>query len=94
MEACETKERNFTGKQQVAIALIRMSKNDYSLITRQNNAREVAKTNIKPNEVVNIIKRTIETNGYILENEIELYELYTTHIENLCKNRKSGKGRK
>lgn len=88
--SCETQERDFTGKKQVAIALIRMSRNDYSLITRNNNARKLAKENLKPEEIVEIIKKTLETNGYILENEIDLYELYVTHIENISNIKKVG----
>ena len=91
--ACDTKERNYTGKSQVAIALIRMSRNDYSLITRNNNARKLAKDNLKPEEIIETIKKTLETNGYILENEIDLYELYVTHIEKICKKIKIEKGR-
>jgi len=91
--SCQTEERGNSGKIQVAISLIRMKNNNYESVTRKNNAREIAQKHLKPKEIENIIKKSLETNGYIIENEEELYELYATHIEHIC-NRKLGKGRK
>jgi len=82
--SCQTPERGFCGKNQVVRALIRIKSNDYNCITRINNARALAQEKIKPEEVERIIMNTLESNGYIIENEIDLYELYATHIEHLC----------
>lgn len=82
--SCQTKEREYSGKNQVAIALIRMKYNNYDCITNNNNARILAKEYIKPEELENLIKKSLETNGYIIEKEEDLYELYATHIEYLC----------
>ena len=92
-EVCQVPERNYCGKAQVARALIRMHNNDYMSITRTNKARKMAQEHIKPEEVPEILKRSLETNGYIIENESDLYELYATHIEYLCsiKNLKRGR---
>lgn len=91
--SCQTKERRYSGKNQVAMALIRMKNNNYDCITRNNNAREIAKSYINPEEVEKIIKKTLETNGYLIEHEEDLYELYATHIEYLCEKRVVRKAR-
>ena len=82
--AFQNENRNFSGKLQVARALIRMENGDYSPITRRNNARLIAEENIKMDEVLDIIKKTLERKGYIIENHQDLYELYAMHIEYLC----------
>lgn len=82
--SCQTVERDYCGKIQVARSLIRMQSNDYNCITRTNNARTMAKEHIKPNEVKEIIIKSLEENGYIIEDETDLYKLYATHIEYLC----------
>lgn len=86
--ACQTPERGYCGKNQVASLLIRMQQNNYDYITRLNNARTIARENLKPEEIKDIIKKSLESNGYIIENENDLYELYATHIEYLCNNMK------
>jgi len=91
--ACQTPERGYCGKTQVARALIAMQTNDYDCITRTNNARNKAKENIRPDEIKKIIKNTLETNGYILETEQELYWLYANHIEYLCNNNEVKRGK-
>lgn len=82
--ACQTPERKYSGKNQVAISLIRMKYDNYGCITKNNNARLLAKEYIKPEEVEKLIQKTLEINGYIIEKEEDLYELYATHIEHLC----------
>ena len=82
--SCQTEEKGFCGKKQVVRALIRIKCDDYNCVTRTNNARALAQEKIKPEEVERIIMNTLESNGYIIENEIDLYELYATHIEHLC----------
>lgn len=91
---CQTKEREYMGKEQVATALVSMKFSNYRYITRTNNARKIAEENIKPQEVEEIMKNTLEKNGYIIENEIDLYHLYATHIEYICNNKEMGRGRK
>ena len=82
--ACQTPERDYCGKTQVARALICMMGGDFNCITRTDNARNIAKKNIHPLEIRKIVKKTLEENGYIIENEADLYELYATHIEHVC----------
>ena len=81
--AFETEERNFSGKLHVAIALINMQNNNYNYITRNNDARKIAKEKIKPNQVKDLVLKTLVTNGYIMEDEEDIYELYAIHIKNL-----------
>jgi len=85
--SCQTPERGYCGKRQIARSLIRMQANDYNCITRTNNARKMAQEHIRPEEIKNIIKQSLEASGYIIENEADLYELYATHIEYLCNNK-------
>lgn len=82
--ASQTEERHYTGKIQVASSLIYMKNHVYDRVTRTNNARRIAKDNIEPNEVDDLIRKTLEKNGYIIENDYDLYNLYATHIEYLC----------
>lgn len=89
--ACQTPEREFCGKLQVARLLIRMQCGDYKAITRTNNARQNAIDNIKPDEVYNLVKSSIEKNGYIIEDERDLYELYANHIEFICRPQQRGR---
>lgn len=81
---CIEKENNCDAKTQVAISLIKLKNNNYNYITRNNDARDIAKKHIKPEEVIDIIKKSLETNGYIIEKEEDLYELYANHIKYLC----------
>lgn len=73
--------KNF-GKIQVARGLIRMEYGDYSAITRNNDARKMAIENIKPNDIVKLIKKTLGIEH--VRKQEELYELYADYIENLC----------
>lgn len=82
--SCQNYERNYSGKNQVAISLIKMQDNNFECITRKNNARTLAKEYLKPEEIKEIVEKTIEKNGYIVEEESDLYELYAKHIECLC----------
>ena len=71
-----------SGKTQVAIGLIRMESGDYSGITRKNDARKIAIDNIKPNEVLGLIKSSL---GIVYVRKVdELYELYANYIEKIC----------
>lgn len=81
--SCQNEEKHYSGKIQVARSLIRMTYGDYNSITRNNNARAIAKENILPDEVTEIIQIALEKNGYIVLDEEDLYELYATHIENI-----------
>jgi len=69
-------------KIQVARSLIRMSYGDYATITRNNDARKNAIDNIKPNEVIGLIKGSLGID--YVKREEELYQLYADYIENLC----------
>jgi len=89
-----TCENNDDGKMQIAISLIKMQNSEYNCITRNNNAREIAKNYLKPEEIKEIVKKSLEKNGYIIENEEDLYEIYATHIEHLCASIKMGRGKK
>lgn len=91
--SCQTEERKFSGKIQVAHLLIQAIANNYNCITRTNNARGMMKENIKPEEIKKLIKKTLEDNGYIIENETDLYELYATHIEHICQTQERTRGR-
>lgn len=82
--SCQNEERKFSGKNQVARCLIRLSYGDYSFVTRNNNARSEAKERLDIDSILNIIRDSLEKNGYIVENEEDLYELYATHIEHIC----------
>lgn len=92
--AFQTPEKLNSGTIQVASALIHMSNGNYNRITRTNNARMLAKENISPEEVKFLVEKILEANGYIIENEVDLYQLYATHIEYLCNNDKMKRGRK
>ena len=46
--------------------------------------QKVLKNGAKINK--DIIIKSLENSGYIIENETDLYELYATHIEYLCNN--------
>lgn len=74
-------KKNYS-KIQVARGLIRMEYGDYSAITRKNDARKLAIDNIKPEDVIELIKSSLGIN-YVRKEE-ELYELYADYIENLC----------
>lgn len=69
------------GEKQVAISLIKLSNGQYEYITRSNDARTIAKENISSNEVENYIKTTLENEGYIIENDIDMYYLYANRIK-------------
>jgi len=87
-------ERDYDGQNQVAMALINASKyGDYQWFTRTNNARSQVQENISPEEFEDIIRRSLEANGYIIENDIDLYELYANHIDYLCNNNEVKRGR-
>lgn len=81
---CIEKVNNCDAKTQVAIALIKLKNNNYNYITRKNKARDIARKHINPEEVTDIIKKSLEANGYIIEKEEDLYELYANHIKHLC----------
>ena len=83
--SCQIDKRNYSGKHQVAISLIKMQDNNFDSITRKNDARTLAKQFLSAKKIKNIIEKSLEKNGYIIEKESDLYELYATHIENLCK---------
>lgn len=91
--SCQTQERGFCGKTQVARALISMMNGDYNCITRTNNARKMVSENINPIEIKGLVKKTLEENGYIIENENELYELYATHIEHMSQKQSKERSR-
>ena len=82
--SCQNEEKKYSGKIQVARSLIRLTYGDYSGITRTNNARKIAKEKLLPKEIEEIIKISLEKNGYIIESESDLYELYATHISHIC----------
>ena len=82
--SCQNEEKKYLGKIQVARSLIRLTYGDYSGITRTNNARKIAKEKLLPEEIEEIIKISLEKNGYIIESESDLYELYATHISHIC----------
>ena len=82
--SCQNEEKKYSGKIQVARRLIRLTYGDYSGITRTNNARTIAKEKLLPEEIEEIIKISLEKNGYIIESESDLYELYATHISHIC----------
>lgn len=77
-------EKKNLGKIQIARTLIRITNGDYSSITRNNNARKIAIENIKPEEVVNIIKSTLQIKQ--IKKETTIYELYAEYIANLFLN--------
>lgn len=82
--SCQNEEKKYSGKIQVARSLIRLTYGDYSGITRTNNARTIAKEKLLPEEIEEIVKISLEKNGYIIESESDLYELYATHISHIC----------
>lgn len=69
------------GEKQVAISLIKLSNGQYEYITRSNDARTIAKENISSDEVENLIRTTLENEGYIIENDIDMYYLYANRIK-------------
>lgn len=69
------------GEKQVAISLIKLSNGQYEYITRSNDARDIAKENISSDEVENLIRTTLENEGYIIENDIDMYYLYANRIK-------------
>lgn len=69
------------GEKQVAISLIKLSNGQYEYITRSNDARTIAKENISSNEVENLIRTTLENEGYIIENDIDMYYLYANRTK-------------
>lgn len=85
---------DYDGQSQVAMALINASKNkDYQWFTRTNNARRQIQENIAPDQIEEVIRKSLEANGYIIENDVDLYELYATHIDYLCNNSEVKRGR-
>ena len=92
--AFNTKERKFRGRYQVASLLRHIEENDYTYITRTNNARGIAENNISPTEVEQLVKYSIEQQGIAVENNEEMYRIYSEYIEQLCYGLNTGKGRK
>lgn len=92
--AFNTKERKFRGRYQVASLLKHIEENDYTYITRTNNARGIAENNISPTEVEQLVKYSIEQQGIAVENNEEMYRIYSEYIEQLCYGLNTGKGRK
>ncbi len=72
---------NADGEKQVAISLIKLSNGQYEYITRSNDARTIAKENISSDEVEDLVKTTLENEGYIIENDIDMYYLYANRIK-------------
>lgn len=72
---------NADGEKQVAISLIKLSNGQYEYITRSNDARDIAKENISSDEVEDLVKTTLENEGYIIENDIDMYYLYANRIK-------------
>lgn len=72
---------NADGEKQVAISLIKLSSGQYEYITRSNDARDIAKENISSDEVEDLVKTTLENEGYIIENDIDMYYLYANRIK-------------
>lgn len=79
---CNDLDKVNSGKIHIARTLIRISYGDYSSITRKNDARKIAIENIKPEDVVCLIKQTLKIE--YVKKEARLYELYAEYIENLC----------
>lgn len=69
------------GEKQVAISIIKLSSGQYEYITRSNDARDIAKENISSDEVEDLVKTTLENEGYIIENDIDMYYLYANRIK-------------
>ena len=53
------------------------------LIYNLQSPFKIAKEKIKPNQVKDLVLKTLVTNGYIMEDEEDIYELYAIHIKNL-----------
>lgn len=90
----KAEKQGYNGLQTVAMALLKMKQACYNYITRDGNARELAKENIKPEEIDNLVKKCLESNGYIIKEEEFMYIDYAIHIEHLCGGRNKGKGNK
>lgn len=79
---CNDVYKENSGKIHIARTLIRISYGDYSSVTRKNDARKIAVENIKPEDVVLLIKETLKID--YVKKESSLYELYADYIEKLC----------
>jgi len=79
----------YNGLQSIAMALLKMQQNCYTYITRDGNARDMAKEFIKPEDVNFLVKKSLEANGYIVDNEDFMFIDYATHIEHLCSSSKN-----
>lgn len=78
-------EKGYDPKKQVAVGLIRMGYGDYSYITRANNARNQAKA-IKPEEVAKMVRKSLEEKGFQIQDDRQIYLLYSDYIEYVCNN--------
>lgn len=90
--AFNTKERGFKGRYQVAATLEMLEKNDYTYITRTNNARGIAKENIRPNKIEHIVKYSIKQQGFSTKNKNKMYRVCSDYIEQLCYGLNARKG--
>ena len=79
------KEKSVMAKTLLSVGLMGIKNNDYRGITLDNNARLIVMDNIKPEEIINVLKRTLEKSGYeISEKTEDLCMLYAMHIEKIC----------
>ena len=70
------------GKIQIARCLIRMQYGDYTVITRNNDARKMAIENIDSSDIIKLIKNSLCIDEILREEK--LYLLYAEYIESLC----------
>lgn len=78
-------EKGYDPQKQVAVGLIRMTYGDYSYITRANNARSQAQ-NINPKIIAKTIKQFLQDKGYEIQDDRQIYLLYSNYIEYICNN--------
>lgn len=74
-----------TGKNvnQLVYALMNIKNNDYSGFTNINGARQMLSLYVKPEELEDIINNILSLNGYVLNEESNIFELYNDYIKRL-----------
>lgn len=71
-------------KDLVKLCLIAIKSGSYEYVTLDNNAREMLKNNVLPNEILEVVKSTLTKEGYSLNELSNFYEIYSEYIEKLC----------
>lgn len=70
-------------KDLVKLSLLAIENGSYEYVTLDDNAREMLKRNVLPNEILDVVKSTLTKEGYALNKLSNFYEIYSEYIEKL-----------